>query len=81
LEDLLRVVAPERRAATADLVAGLRTYIESARSREQEFILALPRLRAIALTLMALFSPGVDPNVLKQSVLDALPADEVFVGA
>lgn len=80
LEDLLRLVAPDRRAATADLVAGLRTYIDGARAREAEFIVALPKLRTIAVQLMALLNPGVDPALLKQSVMDALPSEGTFIG-
>lgn len=81
LEDLLRQVAPDRRAATADLVAGLRTYIDGARAREAEFIVALPRLRTIALQLMGLFNPGVPPADLQRALAEALPAEGTFVGA
>jgi CheY-like chemotaxis protein len=80
LEDLLRLMAPDRRAATADLVAGLRTFIDGARAREAEFIVALPRLRSIALQIMALLNPGVDPPSLQRAVQDALPAEGTFIG-
>ncbi len=80
LEDLLRLMAPDRRAATADLVAGLRAFIDGARAREAEFIVALPRLKAIALQIMVLLNPGVDTAVLQRSVQGALPAEGTFIG-